>query len=85
MNAQSVPAIAHEVMRIIARNQHVAPDRLRPRTRLEEELHCDPVDVVDIILAVEKRFHVTIPDEVPLTTVGDFVEYVTSHQPALAA
>lgn len=85
MNPQSVPAIAHEVMRIIARNQHVAPHRLRPRTRLEEELHCDPVDVVDIILQVEKRFHLTIPDEVPLRTVGDFVEYVASHQPAMAA
>lgn len=82
MHAQSVPAIAHEVMRIIARHQHVAPERLRPRTRLEEELHCDQIDVVDIILAVEKRFHVTIPDEVPLFTVGDFVEYVASHSGA---
>ncbi len=85
MQAQSVPAIAHEVMRIIARNKHVPAARLRVRTRLEEELHCDSVDVVDIILAVEKRFHVTIPDEVPLTTVGDFVTYVAAHRPAMAA
>lgn len=77
MNATTEPAVAHEVMRIIARNKHVAPHRLRPRTRLHEELHFDDVDVVDVILAVEKRFHVIIPDEVPLMTVGDFVEYVS--------
>jgi len=82
MTPASVPAIAHEVMRIIARNKRVAPERLRPRTRLHEELHLDDLDVVNVILAVEKRFHVTIPDEVPLMTVGDFVEFVVNHRMA---
>ena len=85
MHPRSVPAIAHEVMRIIVRRKRVRPDRIRPRTRLLEELHFDAIDVVDVILDVEKRFHLIIPDEVPLKTVGDFVKYVARHQPAMAA
>jgi acyl carrier protein len=86
MSPASVPAIAREVMRIIVRRKHVRPERIRPRTRLQEELHFDPIDLVDVILDLEKRYHLTIPDEVPLTTVGDFVKYVARHQPmALAA
>ena len=41
MNPASVPAIAREVMRIIVRRKHVRPERIRPRTRLHEELHFD--------------------------------------------
>ncbi len=84
MNPASVPAIAHEVMRIIMRHKRVRPERIRPRTRLREELHFDAIDVVDVILDLEKRYHLTIPDEVPLTTVGDFVKYVARHQLAAA-
>ena len=71
-------------MRIIMRRKRVRPEFIRPRTRLLEELHFDTVDVVDVILALEKRFHLIIPDEVPLTTVGDFVKYVARHQPVTA-
>ncbi len=85
MSPASVPAIAHEVMRIIMRHKRVRPERIRPRTRLYEELHFDTVDVVDVILDLEKRYHLVIPDEVPLHTVGDFVKYVARHQPAIAA
>ena len=84
MNPASIPAIAREVMRIIVRRKRVRPERIRPRTRLQEELHFDPIDLVDVILDLEKRYHMTIPDEVPLRTVGDFVKYVARHQLAVA-
>ena len=84
MNPASIPAIAREVMRIIVRRKRVRPERIRPRTRLQEELHFDPIDLVDVILDLEKRYHLTIPDEVPLRTVGDFVKYVARHQLAVA-
>ncbi|WP_255345437.1 MULTISPECIES: hypothetical protein [Pontibacter] len=36
----------------------------------------DIVDVVDIILAVEKKFDVVIPDEVPVYSIDDLVNYL---------
>ncbi|WP_246000843.1 acyl carrier protein [Pontibacter diazotrophicus] len=40
------------------------------------EYDIDIVDVVDIILAVEKKYSIVIPDEVPVYTIDDFVNYV---------
>ena len=36
----------------------------------------DIVDMVDIILELEKNVKITIPDEVQINKVGDFVEFV---------
>jgi acyl carrier protein len=72
--------IAREVRHIISQRKHIQLRRLHPSTSLAGELGFDTVDVVDIILALEHRFHLTIPDEVPLHTVGDFVGYVSSYQ-----
>ena len=71
--------ITHEVIKIISKTKTLKPSRLRVNTNLSQDLGFDNLDVVDIILEVEKSFHITIPDEVPLRTVGEFVQYVTTH------
>jgi acyl carrier protein len=53
--------------------------RLRRTASLSRDLRFDTVDLVDIILELERNFHITVPDEVPFYTVGDFVRYVTAH------
>ena len=58
---------------------------LRFNTTLDQELGFDTVDVVDSILEVERCFQLTIPDEVPLHTVSDFVRYVQTYLPQQAA
>ena len=75
-------SIAQQVLRIISKRKAIKPARLRVTSRLDRELGFDTVDVVDIILELERSFHITIPDEVPLSTVSDFVNYVASHTPA---
>ncbi|WP_400192472.1 acyl carrier protein [Hymenobacter sp. B81] len=77
----SAPAnIEQQVLRIISKRKAIKPQRLRVSSNLSRELGFDTVDVVDIILELERRFHITIPDEVPLNTVRDFVRYVASHR-----
>lgn len=71
--------ITHEVIKIISKTKALKPSKLRVHSNLSKDLGFDNLDVVDIILEVEKNFKITIPDEVPLRTVGDFVQYVTSH------
>jgi acyl carrier protein len=72
-------SIEQQVLRIISKRKAIKPTRLRIGSNLSRELGFDTVDVVDIILEIERNFHITIPDEVPLATVGDFVSYVASH------
>ncbi|AKD03942.1 acyl carrier protein [Pontibacter korlensis] len=68
-------AIQNEVVTIISSVTKVHPNRLL-QVRDLTELGLDIVDVVDVILKVEKAFHLTIPDEVPVYTLDDFVNYV---------
>ena len=79
-SSTSVPStIEQQVLRIISKRKAIKPTRLRIGSNLSRELGFDTVDVVDIILELERSFKITIPDEVPLSTVGDFVSYVASH------
>lgn len=71
--------IQQQVLRIISKRKAIKARRLRIGSDLSRELGFDTVDVVDIILELERNFHITIPDEVPLTTIGDFVNYVATH------
>ncbi|QIL76783.1 MULTISPECIES: acyl carrier protein [Hymenobacter] len=81
-SSTSVPStIEQQVLRIISKRKAIKPTRLRIGSNLSRELGFDTVDVVDIILELERSFKITIPDEVPLSTVGDFVSYVASHTP----
>lgn len=70
-------AIQNEVVNIIASVTNINPNRLL-QVRDLTSLGLDIVDVVDIILEVEKTYKLTIPDEVPVYTLDDFVNYVST-------
>jgi acyl carrier protein len=78
MRTSPASAIQNEVIKIISRTKEIKPSRLRKSANLSQ-FGFDTVDVVDIILELEKNFHIVIPDEVRIDTVGDFVNYVSSH------
>ena len=71
-------AVQNEVVNIITSVTNIDSNRLL-RVRDLSSLGLDIVDVVDIILEVEKAYQLTIPDEVPVYTVDDFVNYVCNH------
>jgi len=72
-------SIEQQVFRIISKRKAIRASRVRKTASLARDLRFDTVDVVDIILALENQFHIIIPDEVPLFTVGDFVRFVREH------
>ncbi|MBD2766946.1 acyl carrier protein [Hymenobacter sp. BT664] len=81
--AQAQAAVAQQVLRVIRQRKAIRPGRLRRHSSLSQELGFDTVDIVDIILELERRFSITIPDEVPLVHVDDFVRFVAAHAPAM--
>ena len=77
--ATAPQSLEQQALRIISQRKAIKPVRLRRTASLHRDLRFDTVDLVDIILELERNFHITVPDEVPFYTVGDFVRYVAAH------
>ncbi|WP_439883317.1 acyl carrier protein [Pontibacter sp. MBLB2868] len=73
--AVSTQAIRHEVISIISSLKKINPGKLSEVNDLTE-LNFDILDVVDIILEVEKAYSIYIPDDVPVYTIDDFVDFI---------
>ncbi|CAN5806643.1 hypothetical protein BH24BAC1_BH24BAC1_07460 [soil metagenome] len=82
MLAQRQRTIEKEIVKIISKKKVINPSRLRVNANLSRDFGFDTADLVDIILELEKSFQIVIPDEVPIHTVGDFVNYVTTQKMA---
>ena len=69
-----------KVFDIISEQFDVDKASLSLDTNLVDDLHADSLDLVELIMAFEDEFGLTIPDEVALTvkTLGDAVEYLRS-------
>ena len=77
--------VQNQILRVISQRKHLRRRSLPLSADLDRDLHFDTLDVVDVILALEQHFHLTIPDDVPLRVVGDLVHYVATHLPSATA
>ena len=55
--------IEHRLFHIVAEQQSLPLARLRPESRLIEDLHIDSLDLVELIMWIEEEFDVSIPDD----------------------
>ena len=55
-------------------------------TRFKEDLEADSLDLVELVMELEDRYGVRIPDEeaVKILTVGQAADFVTAHAQAQA-
>ena len=69
-----------KVLDIISRQFDVDKTTLSPATDLINDLHADSLDLVELIMAFEDEFGLTVPDEVALSvkTIGDALVYIRS-------
>lgn len=67
-----------QIRTIIAKHFNKSEEIITMETNLADELSADSLDVVELILAIEKEFSVEVdPDKaVDIKTVGDIVDYV---------
>jgi acyl carrier protein len=70
--------IAREVTALIAVILREDPRHIVADARLVHDLGADSLDAVALVMAIEDRFDVDMPDEdvEPLRTVGQLIEYV---------
>lgn len=73
--------IAEKVQDIIAQSLDVGRDEVALGASFVDDLNADSLDIVELVIAMEKEFDLDIPDEEAenIQTVQDAVNYVTAH------
>ena len=71
-----------QITDIISRQLKAEAGQIAPETNIMEDLNADSLDVVELLMAIEETFGVTVPDEdvQGLKTVKDIVDYVESRR-----
>jgi acyl carrier protein len=73
--------IESKVKEIICNQLEVLPAQLKPEASFTDDLKADSLAVVELVLAFEQEFKITIPEEdtEQIKTVKDAVGYIKSH------
>ncbi|MEO0279693.1 MAG: acyl carrier protein [candidate division WOR-3 bacterium] len=63
---------------IIVEELNVTPEQVTLEARFQEDLGADSLDVVELVMKIEEKFGIEIPDEdaEKIRTVKDAVEYI---------
>jgi acyl carrier protein len=72
-------AIDQEMIDIIVEQLSVEKDKVVPQASFVDDLGADSLDLVELIMAMEEKFEIEIPDEdaEKIVTVQDAVDYVS--------
>lgn len=72
--------IATKVKEIVAKQLDVDVAQIKNESQFIEDLGADSLAIVELALALEDQFDITIPDEdtEKIRTVGDAVEYIAA-------
>lgn len=67
-----------KIIELIADKLCKKKEQITMASRLVEDLGADSLDVVELVMAFEDEFGVTLPDEdiATMKTVGDIVNYI---------
>lgn len=71
-------AVFDELVKIIAEIKDIPEDEIKMESSFEEDLEADSLDIVEMLMLLEEKFDIQIPEEAAekLKTVGDAVNYV---------
>lgn len=69
-----------DVKAIVVEQLGANPDEVKMESKFVDDLGADSLDVVELIMELEEKLGVTIPDEdaEKITSVGDVVAYIDS-------
>ena len=71
-------ALFDEVKEVIVEQLNVNEDEVKLESNFVEDLGADSLDVVELVMALEEKFEIEIPDEAAekISTVKDVVDYI---------
>ena len=73
--------IVGKVQDLISQSLGVSPDEIVPSASFIDDLGADSLDIVELVMLIEKEFDIEIPDEdaEKIQTIGDVVTYLQEH------
>lgn len=84
MTTRDRDEITKTVRKIFETTLKVDADRLKPETRLREELELDSLDMIEVVYELEEAFDVQIPEE-KLGEIQTFDQIISGLEEAIAA
>jgi acyl carrier protein len=80
--AASRDEVFERIKEVLADRLSVEESDITEEANFQEDLDADSLDLVEMIMELEDQFGIKIPDEdaQKIQTVGQAVDYVTSHQ-----
>ena len=75
-------AVEERIKKIIAEQLGVEEDEVVPDAKFVEDLGADSLDTVELVMALEEKFDMEIPDEEAekIQTVGQAIDYIKNHK-----
>lgn len=75
-------ALLDDVREVVVEQLNVNPDEVKEESKFVEDLGADSLDVVELVMALEEKFDIEIPDTdaEKIATVGDAIKYIEDHQ-----
>lgn len=74
--------ILEQITEIIVNDFHIKAENVTAETSLKDDLNLDSLDSVELVMALEDKFNVSIPDSDAMSfkTVGDVVNYIEAQK-----
>ena len=78
----STGEITEQVKEIIVEQLGVGAEEVTPEASFIEDLGADSLDIVELIMALEEKYEIEIPDEdaEKIQTVKDVISYIEERQ-----
>jgi acyl carrier protein len=71
-------AIFDEVKEVVVEQLNVSPDEVKEDSKFADDLGADSLDVVELVMSLEEKFDIEIPDEEAegIATVSDAIKFI---------
>jgi len=71
-------ALFDDVKEVVVEQLNVNPDEVKEESKFVEDLGADSLDVVELVMALEEKFDIEIPDEdaEKIATVTDAIKFI---------
>ncbi len=73
-------ALIDDIKMVVVEQLSVSADEIKEDSKFVEDLGADSLDVVELVMALEEKFDIEIPDDEAekIQTVQDVVNYIQS-------